>query len=437
MGSPDNKLGNDPDNGYNPQLWLNVAGPNANKANGDRYQAKNCSNSAGRCDSSQTPNNLEYSQDGYFFNFDVKNVVASQPLIFQVYDPQMVETGDTCNNTTQASGQMPTGLTTTQWNQLKTWYGSNADQRYASGANQFCTGDTDLGGHTATTTYIFRSPDNTPWNNTDNTVPAGSCAPQQIGAFDPGAGTTIYQKLVNEGPSFATNSANGALTFSTMFHRWVTLCSIPAGQVQPGKYVLQIRTNAKSGQPTVYDPNNTGGGHNRFALRAGFGTSALNTTDGSNVAIYASGRLPVYANATGANSTFYLAKIMPYDAGRILRINLWDMGDASAAGTLQVLKPSDFAGTLGNCSFTRDDGQTPDSTPSTCSLNNVSNQGSMSYDGRLVTVDVPIPDNYTCQSTQNSGCWFKIAMIYPPATNVTDTTTWTATVVGNPVRLVE
>ena len=88
----------------------------------------------GRCDTSQTPTNLEYSQDGYFFNVDVKTPVSGQPLNFDFYDPQMVNTGDTCGS------NMPSGLTTTQWNQLKTWYGSNADQRYAASANVFCTG---------------------------------------------------------------------------------------------------------------------------------------------------------------------------------------------------------------------------------------------------------------------------------------------------------
>ena len=73
--------------------------------------------------------------------------------------------------------------------------------------------------------------------------------------------------------------------------------------------------------------------------------------------------------------------------------------------------------------------------PSTCTLNNV--LASAGYNGRLLTIDVPIPTNYTCSTSSQTGCWIKIRANFPGATSVTDATTWSASILGNPIRIVE
>jgi hypothetical protein len=461
MGSPVNKLGNDPDNGYNsPQIWLNIAGPNAAKQNGDRYTSKNCTASPveAHCDTSQTPNNLEYSQDGYFFTAHVNSVVSGQPLRFDFFDPQMVYTGDYCDKGTLPSSAQDTTLAGIRQSGVNVY--SDAATRFAAGTAPdtttglgavsplFCSGDQDLGGRNLTTTFIFRKPDNTPWSNTDNPViNISTCKPVSIPAFVPGSGGASSPSIYN-----MLNSTDGVqdaqgivepynnqpqLTFADMFHRFANLCTIPSGDsnLTTGDYIIQVRTNASTSNPTVYDASNTGGGHNRYSIRVGFG-NGVNVVDGTNTQIYAGGRLPVFANATGANSVFYLARILPYDAGRTLRINLFDMGDASHAGTLQILAPAEYnSGSIGSCAFTRDDNGSMSTDTSTCTLSNVSSGNG--FNGRIITVDVPIPNDYTCTTTSATGCWFRIAMTYPPGYGVADTTTWTATVVGNPVRLVQ
>ncbi len=55
------------------------------------------------------------------------------------------------------------------------------------------------------------------------------------------------------------------------------------------------------------------------------------------------------------------------------------------------------------------------------------------YNNELISVDIPIPADYTCTGDE---CWFRVAYDYT-GTEVHDTTTWTAYITGNPIRLVE
>ncbi len=423
MGSPENKLGNDPARGQNsPQFWINIAAPNSTKVSGDRYQAKICDTSVASCTGTANAgiSNDDYSYDGYFFSLKVSSVVSGQPLNVQVYDPAFTYVGDTCGS------NMPTQA---QANALQALAGNpypDGASRYAPGNTSWCTGDQDIGGRTNKTTFIVRAPDNTPWSNTDNPVVSGCTV--TMPSWDPGVGTTptIYDMLNKSGTKYNAQ-------FASLFRQNVTVCSIPSSSVVAGDYILQVRTNATAANPTAYSSSVNDGGHNRMSIFTGFGTSGLAAVNGSNVTINALGRLPIYANADAADTTFYLARILPYDAGRTLRVTLFDMGDASAAGTLQILPPSEYASTFSGCAFSKDDGGSMSTTPSTCTITNVSS--GTGYNGRVVTIDIPIPTNYTCTTSSNTGCWIKVRAAFP--SGVSDTTTWSAAVLGNPIRLVE
>jgi Flp pilus assembly protein TadG len=54
-----------------------------------------------------------------------------------------------------------------------------------------------------------------------------------------------------------------------------------------------------------------------------------------------------------------------------------------------------------------------------------------------VTYRVPIPANYTCNYKDPTGCWTRVNFNFPNLTSVQDTTTWTAQIQGDPVRLIE
>ena len=114
-------------------------------------------------------------------------------------------------------------------------------------------------------------------------------------------------------------------------------------------------------------------------------------------------------------------------------INFYDMGDASQAGTLQILPPDEYGGSLSDCVFSRNDGAALSSSPSMCQLNNVADV--TGYNGQVTTVEVPIPKDYKCNEGSPTGCWFKVRAAFPGG--VHDATTWSASIQGNPIRLVE
>ena len=64
---------------------------------------------------------------------------------------------------------------------------------------------------------------------------------------------------------------------------------------------------------------------------------------------------------------------------------------------------------------------------------------SSTWNGKSYTINVPIPIDYTCSfsNATPSGCWYRVTVSFPPGTPLTDATTWTATLEGDPVRLVQ
>ncbi len=129
--------------------------------------------------------------------------------------------------------------------------------------------------------------------------------------------------------------------------------------------------------------------------------------------------------------TSTLPRVLPGDAGRTLRIYLFDISDVGASGTMQVVPPAETGGTMGGCNFYVDSGSAPTFDSSSCTLT-VPNGA---FDRRLITVDIPIPDDYTCDENDAAGCWVRIVASFPGA--VQDTTTWSAAILGSPVRLIE
>jgi hypothetical protein len=69
-----------------------------------------------------------------------------------------------------------------------------------------------------------------------------------------------------------------------------------------------------------------------------------------------------------------------------------------------------------------------------CSVSGV--QSSNGFDGRWITVLIPIPDTYTCNSASETGCWVTVRPDFTGG-SPSDTTTWSASMIGSPVRLVE
>jgi hypothetical protein len=123
--------------------------------------------------------------------------------------------------------------------------------------------------------------------------------------------------------------------------------------------------------------------------------------------------------------------VIPAAASKSLTISFFDVGDATQAGTIQVLPPvdSNLPTPLTGCTGAG----VINGALTDCKLTNVSTASG--WNGKAQTIRVPIPNGYTCQSTQPGGCWFRLQVSFPGG--VTDTTTWFARVQGDPVRLIE
>jgi hypothetical protein len=52
-------------------------------------------------------------------------------------------------------------------------------------------------------------------------------------------------------------------------------------------------------------------------------------------------------------------------------------------------------------------------------------------------MSIPVPTDYNCSYANADGCWYQVIVTFPSGTDVSDITTWDATVEGDPVRLVK
>jgi hypothetical protein len=480
MGSPQSWLGNDPvrapvPDPY-PNFWLNIGANNTEKVQGDRYTNGSCDGDNApsnadtyRCDGDgDWGDNLDYEADGYFYAVEVQPG-ASGTLRIQLFDPAFTEVGSTCGSNRMSDGQMGTlaGLGENTMNDALT--------RYDWGAGTFCTGDSDAGGGIPSplnsnqgpqnTSYMVREPDNTPFDATDNPVRT-DCSmtftgrstraaygsvndlDYNVSSYPDGSsagGTGIYNRLrETSAHNDGTVAEQGyeRIPFREHYRQWYTLCSVTDYEVGDIFYV-QVRSNGLVSNSTEQDVNNDRGGHNRFSLRAGFGSGTQPTTAG--VAVHAEGKLPIYVNAPSQGTTtvaeFFLARIDERYQGAVLSLDFFDIGDTSGSVAFLVAPPEEATTTSGsfdaftNCTIERDLPGEPD--PGDISGCGVTGMDRDDYQGRAVNVQVPIPSDYDCNEDSNLGCWIKVRMIFTEGAQPTDQTTWTASILGDPVRLIE
>jgi len=408
----------------NPQLWGAIAGPDTPKGNGDEFMTRTCNSGNAGCTGTT---NDEFEPQGYFYIVRVGAAAVGSTVGVQVYDPAWVENGDTCT-------VAPTG---TMKNNMNPFTPSDGLQRYyltpgGGTPNNFCTGDTNSTTSTApgiTTSYDLRNPTDT--YNPKVATPITGCVKQ----YPPYVATTnaISNKSLDSSLGATYNKA-----LAQVYHQWVSLCTFTPSKA--GDYYLQIRTNVAlggtadgeggfSGNPKVYsqtgdDTAVPGNGNNRFALR-------ITGAQRGAVSIAGFQAMSIYANYTGASSTFNLVRVVPAAATKTLNIGFFDVGDASNPGTVQVLPPTDsnLGGSLASCQGAG----VVTGTITNCKLTNVSN--GTGWNGQYENIKIPIPSTYTCTYAQAGGCWWRLVVSFPGG--VTDTTTWTASIDGDPIRLIK
>ncbi len=451
MGSPCWSFGNEPDalaqarplncprtpNSTYGSFWATIHGPEVDKTQGDQFMTRPCAGGESGCTG---PSNDEFDPNGYFWAIHVDDPSKVSNINLQLFDPAYVKTGFYCDN-----GSLPpaTAYKATGMNDFD---GGNPRVRYAPGTQNdptdYCPGDGDYSSSATTpttTTFVLRSPIDS--QNPLQAPVIGQCSKQFYGWNDPGSLATILDKSKTPWATTITDRAHYQDLIAQSFHRWYTLCTIP-GPLQKGDYYLQVRTNVPYGAAQASwsasgdNSNEKGEGANRFAIRAQV------TGDASTVSVGSLQHMPIFANDPSLSSAkFNLIRVVPGAAGKTIKFTFFDVGDASGNGTatVTVLAPGEATGTgitasKGLTGCTGVNWTSTTETLSTCSKGGIN---SSTWNGKAYTIFVPIPNDYQCGYSTLSGCWFQLQVAFPTGTLLTDATTWSATITGDPVRLVK
>lgn len=383
MGSPRNTFGtgNLLPSPNTENFWAAVSGWCSGRENGDLRQVgkdQTFISGAWTCGST-LPTNFDYQATGYLYAVDFASTPGAN-IAIEVYDP----------------GYNPTG--------------SNADNSLKSGS-------------TVTTTYTVYGHAASPFDSPTSTTP-------------------LYTR------TFTTGTAGQ--------NAWVSLYTLTAPTA--GRYYVQVQTTAN--EANSY-------GSNGFALRArpasvawNNSTSVCTTVVGdpgysaSCPQVHGVEEMSIFANQTGSSATFYLAQVDPVYAGKTMQVDLFDPGEG--ASKLEILDPNgspvnfDWTTPCGNVNgvtIAAPSGSSCNSTTKTAGANNVASldvsgtgtqpYGNLSstskYSDRNVSAFVKLPANYT--SLYGTKTWWKIRYTTTSGT-VTDRTTWTVNILGNPVHLV-
>jgi Flp pilus assembly protein TadG len=470
MGSPCNTFGNEPDAGTggssstpsgsaqgaspyanclrSPQYWATVEGPETGKVQGDRYQTKKCEDSGvDGCDSSK--NNNEYDEFGYVFVVKVAAGAVNTPVNLQLYDPMFVNTGQTCS-------LLPDSTSFTNDTNNTNPYVKNNDaiNRYSDdGAtfSSYCTGDSYAGdgsgaspAHGMVTSYVLRQQTDTqnPKVAPVQNDTGGSACIKQFGSYNTSGSSISSNK-------FKSSSLSYDDQISSQFHNWTSLCTFTPSRA--GDYYLQVRTNVSlggTGSGYIYSGNTaaaaaagntpTGEGSNSFAIRAVTQTGKENA-----VAVSGYNHMPIFVNSNNASVNFNLIRVLPGAAGQKISFSYFDAGDADNGGQVQVLTPTDATGSVTSTPFpggcvaiggSAGSSATP-LTNCTAPFQKDSNDVSRN-NGKTETITIPIPADYTCNFASLGGCWYRVNIGFGGG-GVHDVTTWDATVIGDPVRLIK
>jgi hypothetical protein len=126
-------------------------------------------------------------------------------------------------------------------------------------------------------------------------------------------------------------------------------------------------------------------------------------------------------------ASFYLAEIAPEHAGKKLKLELFDPGEGGSK--IEIMKPT---GTDGNSWTPANFSWKSDSTTATGANNvNFLDVTNSVFNGKLVEITIDLAGY--APPTNND--WWQIRYTFSGA--VTDRTTWSARIIGDPVHLVE
>lgn len=261
------------------------------------------------------------------------------------------------------------------------------------------------------TTFSLRGPDNTPFNDEDN--PAFNCAGSGESGVTP---RTYVQNQVDNDATLLGQSG------------WSRLCTIPAGAAS-GRYILGVRSVQSQAGSSSSNPYSVMASYN------GASTTCDSRTDALCPAVYGKDWISILAQASSPQADFYLAKIGPEHSGKRMEITLFDPGEGG--NSISIRNPAGGSVTF---DYHTQDGTYSGNNVTALDVSGCSGQPQVGpnrqsqckFNERFVVIEVDLPANYGTLYAGNY--WWQVH--YNFNSNVTDRTTWSVRILGDPVHLV-
>jgi Flp pilus assembly protein TadG len=383
LGSPESYFGNDPALGNWPNLWGNIHGYYTGKGKGDRYSSQciawesmsGCTKNDERRQS--TNPGTQDATGGYLYGVEVDEASVGSLLTVELFDPQFTR----------------------------------------GGGDNVLVGDAEQGTSSGpVTTFMLYDPDPTPLYTHD-----GGNVLQCTVTYDP---RDPYADFNSDGIADAADDQDGDLDLDWddvdlaypggIAALWEPFCTVPIAEA--GIFPLRIMIDDPGGLDQQ--------GLNRWSIRA-------STSGGPPPRVYGLGDMAIFANVAAGTTEFYLTEVAELNAGKTLVIELFDPGDAKGNHSVEILDPT---GTNPPCTWTANEHSGSGSgsgTEATCVITTSKSGGGGKFNNWLLTIWIELPADYTCAAD----CWWKVRYNYPDES--TDTTTWSAYIEGNPLRLIE
>lgn len=225
---------------------------------------------------------------------------------------------------------------------------------------------------------------------------------------------------------------------------WITIDTVNSA----GRYVMQAK-NVENYLPQANYSLRvvpTGSGDNVSCSRIGpSGTSGCPNIQAKDY-LTATTHNDLYPPGPIGLSTIYIAEVSSDYAGNTLRVEMFDPADG-----IDIVRIRDPQGNYAsftwfsidcqvyayNCGA-GDYGTETSQISQTCGgASCVTQSGGYSFQDRTIYIDIPLADGYTCSTPpgEPENCWWQVEY-EDNDSSLHDTTTWGATIAGDPIRLV-
>jgi hypothetical protein len=274
------------------------------------------------------------------------------------------------------------------------------------------------------------------------------------------AATNQYTNVKTGATITQTFDAAGNPTNMSIYHNWVDIASYTgaadgglvqytagygplSGALPAGTYRLRVDTlNYDGTLPSGSPPSRPSGTH-MYALRAV--DPSGNACSGCTVSAW--NEMAIYTPISGGSFTLKLFQVTPDYAGMTIGVDIYDPGDISGAGDVQmsILDPTLAVATSTSGINIYDLGVDRSAAPSAANIisapGNTTAQfaattaGVHPYNGHWVHIELPIPNSYN-PGTNPANWWWSLKYGITGTANATDVITVAISLKGNPAHLI-